>query len=105
MAAGFTANVGFTGIVVALVARNSPVACVPVALLFAAMTTGGGLMQSQAGVPSELVGVTQGIIVILVAMSGLLLRVLHSWRVDQEETKPTVRAEQPLVAASPEAGV
>ncbi len=92
LTSGFTGNVGFTGIVVALVARNSPVGSVPAALLFAALATGGGVMQARADVPSEIVFITQGVIVVLVACSGLLVRALHARRVDaNEDTPPRVQ--------------
>ena len=74
----FGGNVGFTGIVVALVARNSPAGCIAAAALFAALDTGGGVMQARAGVPSEIILITQGVIVVLVAASGLLTRHLEA---------------------------
>jgi simple sugar transport system permease protein len=75
---GFGGNIGFTGIVVALVARNSPVGCIAAAGLFAALDTGGGVMQSRAEVPSEIILITQGVIVVLVAASSVLSRRLEA---------------------------
>src|SRR5207248_317386 len=58
MADNFSANYGFDGIVAALLGRNSPVGCVPAALLFAALRQGGGLMEARVGVSSALVQAT-----------------------------------------------
>lgn len=71
---GFGGNIGFTGIVVALVARNSPVGCIFAAVLFAALDTGGSVMQARADIPSEIILIAQGVIVVLVAASTLLMR-------------------------------
>lgn len=74
VSSGFAGSIGFTGIVVALVAANNPIACIPAACLFAALDAGGSAMQSQAGVPSEIILIAQGVIVVLVAASNLLVR-------------------------------
>ena len=60
MADGFSANYGFDGIVVALLARNSPAGCIPAALLFAALRQGGGLMEARVDVSSSLVLSSRG---------------------------------------------
>lgn len=73
MADGFSANYGFDGIVAALLARNSPAGCIPAALLFAALRQGGGLMEARVDVSSSLVLITQGLVVVLLAGSPLLL--------------------------------
>lgn len=91
---GFGGNVGFTGIVVALVARNSPVGCIAAAAVFAALDTGGGVMQSRAGVPSEIILITQGVIVVLVAASGLLAR-----RLDARAASRATRGREPAPRA------
>jgi ABC-type uncharacterized transport system permease subunit len=101
LTSGFSGNIGFTGIVVALVARNSPVGSIPAALLFAALATGGGVMQARADVPSEIVFITQGVIVVLVACSGLVVRALHARRVDADDSgRPPV---QPALASAADA--
>ena len=94
---GFGGNVGFTGIVVALVARNSPVGCVAAAALFAALDTGGGLMQSRADVPSEIILITQGVIVVLVAVSSLLTR-----RLEARSTAARALSDRERAPTSPE---
>jgi ABC-type uncharacterized transport system permease subunit len=66
----FQGQFGFEGIVVALIARNSPLGAIPAALLVAGLNQGGGLMQALAGVPSALVLVTNGLVILAVAGSS-----------------------------------
>ncbi|HKP17011.1 MAG TPA: ABC transporter permease [Gaiellaceae bacterium] len=73
MTDGFSAGYGFAGIVTALLARNSPLGCIPAALLFAALRQGGGLMEARVGVSSSLVEITQGLVVVFLAGSVLLV--------------------------------
>ena len=91
MADNFSANYGFEGIVVALLARNNPLGCVPAALLFAFLKQGGGLMEARVGVPSGLVMVTQGLVIVLVAGSNFLLQKSRSRRVDASKQPPTTK--------------
>jgi ABC-type uncharacterized transport system permease subunit len=70
---GFSAGFGFDGIVVALVARNSPLGSLLAAFLFAVMRSGAGLMESSTGIPLELVLITQGLVIILVSSSAFVL--------------------------------
>ncbi|MEZ5171195.1 MAG: ABC transporter permease [Acidimicrobiia bacterium] len=85
MSDNFSANFGFEGIVVALLARNNPIACIPSALLFAFLRQGGGLMEARVGVPSAVVLITQGLVIIFVAGATFLLDRLKSERVDTTE--------------------
>ena len=62
---------GYTGIIVATLARFSPAAIIPVALLFGALTVGGLELQT-AGIPSDVVLMLQGLI-LLFALAGELL--------------------------------
>jgi simple sugar transport system permease protein len=82
MTDNFSANYGFDGIVVALLARNAPAGVIPAALLFAALRQGGGLMEAQVGISSALVLITQGLVILLVAGAGLLFEQVTARRVD-----------------------
>lgn len=62
---GFT-GYGFDGISVALVGNNHPIGVILSALLFGALQKGGPMMQVQ-GIPKEVVGIIQGIIILFVA--------------------------------------
>ena len=62
---GFT-GYGLDGIAVALVGNNHPIGVILSAFLFGVMQKGGPLMQIQ-GIPKEVVGIIQGIIILFVA--------------------------------------
>jgi len=70
---GFSNNYGFIGIVVALLARNSPIGVLAAGLLFAALQQGGGLVETRIGVSSSLVEITQGVVIVILAGSALFL--------------------------------
>lgn len=60
---GFANNVGWEGLLVALVARNRPLACIPVALVFAALRTGSGFLAA-TGVERSIVDVVRSLLVL-----------------------------------------
>ncbi len=65
--AGFSSGYGFDGLVVGLLARGSVVGVLAGALLFGFMRSAGITMEMLAGIPSALVDVVQGIIVVTIA--------------------------------------
>ncbi|MCX6519581.1 MAG: ABC transporter permease [Actinobacteria bacterium] len=60
---GFANNVGWEGLLVALVARNRPLACIPVALVFGALRTGSGFLAA-TGVERSIVDVVRSLLVL-----------------------------------------
>jgi len=60
---GFANNVGWEGLLVALVARNRPMVCVPVALVFASLRTGSGFLAA-TGVERSIVDVVRALLVL-----------------------------------------
>ena len=65
-------SVGFDAITVALLGRATPHGTVLAGLLFGALSAGGLGMQTQAGVPPELINVVQALIVLFVAAPALV---------------------------------
>jgi ABC-type uncharacterized transport system permease subunit len=65
--ARFSSGYGFDGLVVGLLARGSIPGVIAAALLFGFLRSGGISMEMQAGVPSALVLVIQGLIILLLA--------------------------------------
>ncbi|VEJ35123.1 D-allose transport system permease protein AlsC [Aedoeadaptatus ivorii] len=59
---------GFNGIAVSLIAANHPIACIPAGILFAALSYGGGKLNSAMKTPSEIINIVIGIIVLFIAM-------------------------------------
>jgi simple sugar transport system permease protein len=64
---GFSSGYGFDGLVVGLLARGSVLGVIASALLFGFLRSGGISMEIEAGVPSAVVQIIQGIIVVSLA--------------------------------------
>ena len=62
---------GFTGISVALVGKNHPLGVLASAFLFGVMSNGARKMQFE-GIPKEVVGIIQGIIIVFIAGEAML---------------------------------
>ena len=72
---GFTGGYGFTGIAVALMGRNHPAGVLLAALLFGALTQGGTeLAFEMPEVPSEVVVLIQGLVILFAGALGNMLR-------------------------------
>ncbi|MGE5584832.1 MAG: ABC transporter permease [Bacillota bacterium] len=67
----FSPGYGFTGIAVAVLARNKPWGVVPAALLFGMLQSGGMSMQLFARIPADLMTLVQGIVILFVAAPAL----------------------------------
>ncbi|HEY4985621.1 MAG TPA: ABC transporter permease [Bradyrhizobium sp.] len=67
--ANLAAGYGFTGILVAFLARQNPLAIIPVAILLGGISASGGLLQRRLGLPDASVLVLQGIIFVFVLAS------------------------------------
>ncbi len=83
----FNPAYGFTGIVVALLARNDPFGTLLAALLFGALASGASTMQIDAGVPFHLVDVIQGLIIFFIASEGLLRYFSHKRAAKLQQTE------------------
>jgi ABC-type uncharacterized transport system permease subunit len=68
----FSSGFGFTGIAVALLAKNHPLAVIPAALLFGALAAGGPAMQLQADVPQKLISIIQALVIFFVAAESVV---------------------------------
>ena len=72
---GFSGGYGFTGIAVALMGRNHPAGVLLAALLFGALTQGGAELAFEApDMPSEIVVLIQGLVILLTGALGNMLR-------------------------------
>ena len=70
--ASLAAGYGFTGILVAFLSRQNPLAVIPVAILLGGISASGGLLQRRLGLPDASVLVLQGMIFIAVLASETL---------------------------------
>ena len=70
--ASLIAGYGYAGILVAFIARQSPIAIIPVAILFGGFGAAGSLLQRRLGLPDASVQVLQGIAFVLILASESL---------------------------------
>jgi general nucleoside transport system permease protein len=84
MPAGYSTNVGFDGITVALLGRANPIGILFGGLLLGAMRAGSNLMQIQAGVPVQMIDVLQGVILFFLA-AELIVRYVFRVRAARAE--------------------
>jgi len=67
----FSPGYGFDGIAVAFLGRSDPIGVVFAAMLFAALRVGANQMQRETGLPSSLVLVIQGLVVLFILAAEL----------------------------------
>jgi simple sugar transport system permease protein len=70
--ASLIAGYGYAGILIAFLARQNPLAIIPVAILLGGITASGGLIQRRMDLPDATVLVLQGIIFIVILLSETL---------------------------------
>lgn len=70
--ASLVAGYGYTGILVAFLARHNPLAVIPVALLLGGISASGGLLQRAFALPDATVNVLQGILFVVLLASDTL---------------------------------
>ncbi len=68
----FSSGFGFTGIAVALLAKNNPLGVIAAAILFGGLSAGAGTMQLEAGVSQKVVYVIQGTVIFLVGAETIV---------------------------------
>lgn len=66
--ASIAAGYGYTGILVAFLARHNPLAIIPVAILLGGIDASGGLIQRRMGLPDATVLVLQGTLFVIILL-------------------------------------
>lgn len=82
----FNTGYGYTGIVVALLARNNPFGVILAAIFFAALGTGAQNMQMVSGVPASLTDVLTGLIVFFVAAERMI-PMMRDWYKNRKKSQ------------------
>jgi simple sugar transport system permease protein len=95
----FQTGIGFAGIAVALLGRNNPVGIAFGALIFAFLSEQGNLLNILAGVSPDIVGVTQGVIVMAVVVAYEVVRRYRA-RLEQAHVADQVDAHTELEGAT-----
>ncbi len=76
----FSSGFGFTGIAVALLAKNNPIGVLAAAVLFGSLSAGAGTMQLEADVSQKVITIIQGIIIFLVGAETIVTWVVAKAR-------------------------
>ena len=87
---GFSPGLGFAGIVVALLGRNTPTGALLAALFFGALRNGGSTMELFTRIPRDLIDILQALIIFFVAIELSL-----TWlRYRRKRAEPKLEAAQ-----------
>lgn len=93
--ASVIAGYGYAGILVAFIARQNPLAVIPVSILIGGINAAGGLLQRRLDMPDATVLVLQGIAFVVIIASETFIGRSYAWR---------KRTASPPAHAQPEAG-
>jgi len=83
---GISPGYGFTGIVVALLAKMNPIASIFAAVLFGGLIVGGDSMQRASDIPVMMVYIIQGLVVLMVLGTDYIMHYVKRWRISMERT-------------------
>jgi len=95
--AGFTGAAGFNGIVAALFGRLHPLGTIPASVLFGALLVGGNQLQRTMQVPSSLITVLNGLVIVFVIGSDIWTRQRARRRVSATPSEPSKPSRAPQV--------
>ena len=96
--ASLIAGYGYAGILVAFIARQSPFAIIPVAILFGGFGAAGSLLQRRLGLPDASVQVLQGIAFVLILASESLRSI--DWAALRQKRAPSLAGIAPATSVS-----
>ncbi|MEU7616475.1 ABC transporter permease [Micromonospora rifamycinica] len=95
---GMSLNIGWDGLLVALVARNNPLLAIPVAVLFGVLRAGGSFLAA-TGVPSFLVDVVKALLVLAFVAPPVVIGMLRRRRLADQPSTPTTAPPAPTAPA------
>ena len=87
-------GIGWDGITVAVLGNNNPWGVLAGGIFFGALRAGGNMMQAVARVPTEMVSVIQGLVVLFIAAPRII-----EWLKDHTEANREEAAEKPSKVA------
>jgi len=85
---GLSPSYGFTGIIVALLGRLNPIGVVFSSILFSTLMVGATYMQSAVGVPAAIAGIIQGVVILFVLGTEMLLDYAPVIRLTRRQATP-----------------
>ena len=87
---GFSAGYGFDSIAIALLGQSHPLGVILAAFLWGTLRSGATRMQSLAGVPTEIISIIQGLVIVFVAAPAVI-RWIYRIRTARAETTVITR--------------
>jgi simple sugar transport system permease protein len=94
------AGLGFSGILVAFVARHQPLAIIPVAILMGGIEASGGVLQRRHGLPDAAVDVFKGVLFLVILASETYVGRAEAW-VERWHARARARAAEPSLLPGP----
>lgn len=98
------AGLGYSGILVAFLARHNPLAIIPVAILIAGFEASGGLIQRRMDLPDATTLVLQGTVFIIILMSDALYGYFRIFTPEQWKSSTVATADTPHTTTVATAG-
>ena len=92
---GLSPNIGFEGIVVALLARNNPIGVLFAGLFYGYLRTGASIMERSSDVTREVVLLVQAVIILLVTAERLF-PLIQEWRRKRRDARDLLAESQRL---------
>lgn len=91
---GIAGSIGFDAITVALLGRSGPIGILFAGLLFAGLGVGGRYMESNQGVPIDLVVIVQALVVLFIAAPPLVRTLIGAKAIEKKsKSKANTKAE------------
>jgi simple sugar transport system permease protein len=99
--ASLVAGYGYTGVLVAFIARQNPLAVIPVSIIIGGIGASGGLLQRGFNLPDATVNVLQGILFISILVSETLRGSVFGARKKRPKDSPTSVTPSKTTPSSP----
>lgn len=77
---GFNTDIGASGIGIAILANANPIGIIFASILFGALNVGGIIMGQMSGIPSSIINLMQGFVMVFVIMAYFVRSKLEIWR-------------------------
>ncbi|NMA14410.1 MAG: ABC transporter permease [Clostridia bacterium] len=81
---GFSPGYGFEGVAASLIASNNPIGAIFSSVMFGTLANGGLHMEMSAGVPSQVVSIVQGLIILCVAVNAFFKHIIFKHKKRRE---------------------
>ena len=88
---GFNADIGAAGIGIAILANGNPIGIIFASILFGALKVGGTIMGQMSGIPSSIIELMQGFVMVFVILAYFVRNWLDNNREKRKLQKAVVQ--------------